>query len=106
MKGEPYVLSYFDASLGKEDGGRSQLGSLHFLTSRDAIKGPQLAAPVDFHTGRSTRVVRSSMAAESNSMTMALDRHMYLRVLLDLMWYGPKEIGQIGERSFSLVEAL
>ena len=56
MKGEPYILSYFDASLGKEDGGRSQLGSLHFLTSKEAITGPQLAAPVDYHTGRSTRL--------------------------------------------------
>ena len=26
-------------------------------------------------------------------MTAALDRHLYLRILLDLLWYGPKEIG-------------
>ena len=32
-RGRPYVLSFFDASLGKETDGRSQLGSIHFLTT-------------------------------------------------------------------------
>eukprot|EP00435_Cladocopium_sp_Y103_P006671 s1678_g2.t1 len=93
IKGEPYVVSYFDASLGKERDGKSQLGGIHFLTNKEVRNGPQLAAPLEYHTGRSTRVVRSSMAAESNSMSVAIDRHLHLRILLDLMWKGPNEIG-------------
>ena len=87
-RGRPYVLSFFDASLGKETDGRSQLGSIHFLTTDGVKEGPQLAAPLEFHTSRSTRVVRSSMAAESNSMSLAVDKHLYLRALLDMLWFG------------------
>ena len=92
MGGKPYVVSFFDASLGKEADGKSQLGSMHFLTNEDVKNGPQLAAPIEFVTSKSTRVVRSSMAAESNSMSLAVDRHLYIRILLDQMWYGPKPI--------------
>ena len=33
------------------------------------------------------------MAAESNSMSVAIDRHLHVKPLVDLMWNGPKEIG-------------
>ena len=36
--GKLFVVSYFDASLGKEEEGRSQLGSIHFL-STEGVKG-------------------------------------------------------------------
>ena len=92
MKGKPYVLSFFDASLGKEEDGRSQLGGIHFLTTDGVKNGPQLAIPIEYQTSRSTRVVRSSMAAESNSMSLTVDRHLYIRILLDILWTGNTEV--------------
>ena len=62
--GKLFLATYFDASLGKEEDGRSQLGAMHFLTTEEAIEGPQQAAVIDYSTAKSTRVVRSSMAAE------------------------------------------
>ena len=92
QKGKPYLLSFFDASLGKEEDGRSQLGGIHFLTTEAVKRGPALAAPIEYHSSRSTRVVRSSMAAESNAMSLTVDRHLYLRILLDILWTGEIEI--------------
>ncbi len=87
LQGEPYIVTYFDASLGKEEDGKSQLG-VHFLTDTKVEFGPRAAAAIDFQTTKSTRVVRSSMAAESCSMSIAADRHMYARLLLDQMLRG------------------
>ena len=89
-KGErPCMVSYFDASLGKEKDGKSQLGNVHFMTSEDALHGPRPAIAIDFNTTKSTRVVRSSMAAESASLSVAIDRHLYNRLLLQMLWDGP-----------------
>ena len=85
MNGVPYLVTYFDASLGREPEGRSQLGAIHFLTDEGVIHGPRPAAVVEFTTTKSTRVVRSSMAAESCSLSVAVDRHMYARLILDMM---------------------
>lgn len=40
------VVTYFDASLGKEDDGKSQRGVMHFLTSHGVTSGPVPAAAV------------------------------------------------------------
>lgn len=87
-KGKLFVVSYFDASLGKEEEGRSQLGSIHFLSTEGVKEGPQKAAVIDFATSKSTRVVRSSMAAESCSLSLAVDRHLYIRLLVDMLCRG------------------
>ena len=34
------------------------------------------------------------MAAESNSMSLAADRHMYIRILLDILWTGNTEVNE------------
>ena len=90
---ELYVVTYFDASLGKEQDGKSQLGAMHFLTTKDVASGPQDAALIDFTTSKSSRVVRSSMAAESCSLSLAVDRHLFIRLLLDMMVRGKYEVG-------------
>ena len=89
----PYLVTYFDASLGKEKDGKSQLGHIHFMTSEDAIEVPRAAVAIDFNTSKSTRVVRSSMAAESASMSLAVDRHLYNRLLIQMLWDGPFALG-------------
>eukprot|EP00435_Cladocopium_sp_Y103_P016026 s641_g4.t1 len=92
IKGELALVTFFDASLGKEKDGKSQLGHIHFLTTKGVENGPQPAAVIDFGTSRSGRVVRSSMAAESNSMSIATDRHLYNRLLVDMLQFGVKKV--------------
>lgn len=86
------VFSFFDASLGKEDLGRSQLGSIHFVGSKRASQGPAPASVVEFVTNKSTRVVRSSMAAEALSLCLAADRHLYIRLILQMLLTGCQEV--------------
>ena len=90
---ELQVFSYFDASLGKEDQGRSQLASVHFVGSKKVLTGPGKASVVEFTTNKSTRVVRSSMAAEANSMCIAADRHLYIRLILQQLLSGQQDVG-------------
>lgn len=87
LKGDEklFIATYFDASLGKEEDGRSQLGQIHFLTTESAVEGPQKAAVIDYSTAKSSRVVRSSMAAESCSLSLAVDKHLYNRLILDML---------------------
>ena len=92
LQGTPFLVTFFDASLGKEVDGKSQLGAIHFLSDTGVEYGPRPAAVVDFQTAKSTRVVRSTMAAESASLSLAADRHVYTRLLLDQMLRGVYEV--------------
>ena len=94
IPGRLFVVTYFDASLGKEKDGKSQLGAVHFLTNEEVAKRPQPAAAIDYTTNKSSRVVRSSMAAESCSLSLAVDRHLYIRLIADMMIHGVFEVTQ------------
>ena len=91
--GKLYVVTFFDASLGREKDGKSQLGAVHFLTNEKVAHGPQPAAVMDYTSSKSSRVVRSSMAAESCSLSLAVDRHLYVRLIVDMMVHGVFEVG-------------
>ena len=93
IRGKLYLVTYFDASLGKEKDGKSQLGAIHFLSNEDVIHGPQPAAVIDYTTNKSSRVVRSSMAAESCSLRVAVDRRLYIRLIADMMLHGIVKVG-------------
>lgn len=88
QNGELYLASFFDASLGKEESGRSQLGAIHFMTTTGVKEGPCPSSVIEFTTTKSSRVVRSSMAAESCSMSIAVDRHLYSRLVADMLQFG------------------
>lgn len=85
---EMVVATFFDASLGKEDQGKSQLGAMHFVANRKLTEGPAPACLVEFTSSKSTRVVRSSMAAEACSMSLAL----YMRLLLWMLLTGDQRV--------------
>ena len=91
-KDKLFYISFFDASVGKEEDGKSQLGSIHFLTTEKARTGPALASVVEFSTNKSSRVLRSSMSAESCSMSICVDRHLYGRLVLDRLLYGNRPL--------------
>ena len=85
------LVSFFDASLGKEKDARSQLGHIHSVIVEGVKEGPRPAAVIDFGTNRSTRVVRS-MAAEARSMSICTDRHLYNRLLMSMLLHGVTKV--------------
>jgi len=87
------VVTPFDASFGKENGLKSQAGFMSLLSDKSILKKPALCSLVEFHSGTISRVVKSTMAAESASLSIALDRHLYLRLLVESMLYGEPEYG-------------
>ena len=90
--GEVMFVTYFDASLGKEEKGQSQQGAVHFITSVKAETQPAPAGILEFNSSRISRVVRSSMAAEAASMTMAADHQLYNRLLWEALTKGQLEV--------------
>ena len=92
LKGEPYLTFLFDASLGKSDARRAQQGQVHFLASSAALTGPDVANIIEFRSSRITRVVKSSLAAEGNALSSAVDEQLFLRLVCSALWYGPVTI--------------
>ena len=86
------VLTFFDASLGKEDAGKFQLAAAHFVAHEDTVKRPAAASLMDFTTNKSTRVVRSSVAAEACAMCLTADGHLKMRLVLYIMLTGSQQI--------------
>lgn len=80
---EPYCISFFDASLGKSDSFRAQQGQVHFLSTTQALESPAIANIVEFRSSKIVRVVKSSLAAEGNSLSTAADEQLYLRLLAE-----------------------
>ena len=64
-----------------------------FVTDSKAIETMTYANRVEHQSKRITRVVKSSFAAESASLSMAVDKHLFARVLLQALMYGEDQIG-------------
>jgi uncharacterized protein YrrD len=91
--GQVCVVTYFDASLGKEDGYKSQAGLVTFVTDERTLTQETNANRVEHQSKKISRVVKSSLAAESASLSMAVDKHLYARVLLQALMHGEGNIG-------------
>ena len=86
------VLTLMDASFAQEVGSKSQMGFMSMLTSSDVQRGPEVCNLVEFQSNTITRVVGSTMAAESAAMSIALDRQLYLRLLVEGILYGEPDL--------------
>jgi hypothetical protein len=82
------VVTFFDASFGKEEGSRSQAGMLTILTDARVSTGPSQGNVLEFQSVRIPRIVRSTLAAESASLSTALDRQLYARLVLEALIFG------------------
>ena len=87
LHGEPLFVTYFDAALGKKDG-VAQSGEIHLLTDTQAISEKRMSNILEFHSNKISRVVRSSMAAESCALTRGADHQLYNRLLYDALRFG------------------
>ena len=83
-----HVITVCDASFAKEVGMKSQGGFFNLITSGAIMSGPAFVSNVEFSSNTINRVVRSTMAAESASLSTALDRQLFLRLLIESMIYG------------------
>jgi hypothetical protein len=87
------VVTSLDASFAKEEGMKSQCGFISMITEESILTKPTLCNIVEFTSARISRVVKSTMAAESASLSLALDRQLYLRLLLEAVLYGEPNMG-------------
>jgi hypothetical protein len=96
------VITPFDASFAGEDGGKSQAGFLNLVTDDRTLSGEALANVVEFGSNKISRVVRSTMAAESAALSLALDRQLYVRMLLEALMYGERAQGYRWKENLSI----
>ncbi len=87
------VLTHFDAGFAQEEGLKSQAGFINMVTSVYVTKEPVPCSIAEFQSGTIQRVVKSTMAAESASLSIAVDRHLFMRVLLESILYGEPSYG-------------
>ena len=86
------VMTVMDASFGNEDGKKSQMGYMNILTSEKVARQPVVADLLEFQSTTITRIVRSTMAAESASLSHATDRQLYPRVLVKSLVFGEPDL--------------
>ena len=70
------VVTSLDASFAKEEGMKSQRGFISVITESDILQQPTLCNIVEYTSSRISRVVKSTMAAESAGLSLALDRQL------------------------------
>ena len=87
------VATPFDASFAKEADMKSQCGFMSFLTTSAVMTEPTQCSLVEFQSSTISRRVKSTMAAESAALSTAVDRHLYLRLLVESILYGEPEYG-------------
>ena len=75
------IVTPFVASYAQEEGLNSQAAFLDIATDARTRMGYVPGGLVEHSSTRISRVVRSTMAAESAALAAAVDRHMYCRLL-------------------------
>ena len=80
------VVTSLDASFAKEPGLKSQSGFVSMITEESIYTRPTLCNVVEYGSSRISRVVKSTMAAESTSLTLALDRQLKACYMVNQRW--------------------
>ena len=75
---EAALVTVMDASFANEPGKKSQGEFLNLGTTEGIARGTEICNLTEFQTSTIPRIVRSTMAAESAILSIALDRHLYL----------------------------
>ena len=92
------IAVYSDSSWANADNFTSQHGALVLLTSQNVTQVPSPGILIDWKSGRSGRVCRSTLAAEASAADMSVDRATFINVMIS-------EIIQ-NRRSFEIEKAL
>ena len=86
------ILTIMDASFANEEGSKSQMGFLNLMTTSSVESGPSICNNVEFQSTTISRIVRSTMAAESASLSQAVDRQLYLRLFIECALFGEPDL--------------
>ena len=81
------IVSYADSSWANAEQCRSQFGVLVVVTTPAALQREAPAAIMDWKSGRSTRVCRSTLAAEASAADEGCDRGCYLNRFISQLLY-------------------
>lgn len=76
------VVSYADSSWANAEGFASQHGSLVLFSDARVTEQVRQGTLVDWKSGRSSRVCRSTLAAEAVAADASVDRSVYLNYML------------------------
>lgn len=87
-----HAVTYVDASFAHEVGQQSQSGFAHILTHSSVMSGFGPASLAEFPNATISRVVKSTMVAESASLSLALDRHICLRLLVEAILFDEPDL--------------
>ena len=87
------VVTPFDAGFAGEPGMRSQLGFMSFVADCDVEVTEATCSVIEYGSSVIHRVVRSTLAAEAASLSTALDRHLYARLVFESLIYGEPTCG-------------
>ena len=87
------VVTSLDASFAKEEGMKSQCGFISVITESYILQEPTVCNIVEYTSTRISRVVKSTMAAESAALSLALDKQLYLRLLTEAIIHGEPSMG-------------
>ena len=85
-------ITMSDASFAKEPGSKSQAGFVTMVTGDDVDCASVHATWVEYQSSTIHRVVRSTLAAEAASLSTAMDRQLYVRLVAESMLYGEPTI--------------
>ena len=82
-----FIVGYADSSWANAPGHKSQMGSLVLLTTSECLVATTPATILDWRSGRSPRVTRSTLASEANAMDDCVDRCTYCNHFLTELLY-------------------
>ena len=76
------IAVYSDSSWANAENFTSQHGALVLLTSQNVTQVPSPGILIDWKSGRSGRVCRSTLAAEASAADMSVDRGTFINFML------------------------
>lgn len=82
-----FIVAYADSSWANAPGYKSQMGCLVLVTTPDCLVATTPATIIDWRSGRSPRVTRSTLASEANAMDDCVDRAAYANHFLSELLY-------------------
>ena len=100
------VVAYGDASWGNAEENRTQIGFLVCIVDGRRIDRDSVANVVDWKSSKSKRVVRSTLAAETQAVDDATDHGVFASAFLDEIVHGQRATAQqpLRTRLFSVTD--
>ena len=87
---DPLVVGYGDSSWANADGNRTQIGLVICITDKAALTQETQGSIADWKSGRTKRIVRSTLAGESIAADATCDHAYFIAAILSEMLFGTR----------------